>query len=95
MKFFHVKRQIFIKHFSNLKYHVLEFPLWSMETNMTRIHEDVGSIPGLASGLRKGHCCELQGGSTATAPIRPLAWEPPYAVGKALKRQINKIACLY
>ena len=23
----------------------------------------------------------------ATAPIRPLAWEPPYAVGVALKRQ--------
>ena len=22
----------------------------------------------------------------ATAPIRPLAWEPPYAVGAALKR---------
>ena len=26
------------------------------------------------------------------APIRPLAWEPPYAAGAALKRQkINKI----
>ena len=24
-----------------------------------------------------------------TAPIRPLAWEPPYAVGAALKRQIK------
>ena len=23
----------------------------------------------------------------ATAPIRPLGWEPPYAVGVALKRQ--------
>ena len=23
----------------------------------------------------------------ATAPIRPLAWEPPYAVGAALKRK--------
>ena len=27
---------------------------------------------------------------TATAPIRPLAWEPPYAVGAALKRQKGK-----
>jgi len=27
----------------------------------------------------------------ATAPIRPLAWEPPYAVGTALKRQKKKI----
>ena len=23
----------------------------------------------------------------ATAPIGPLAWEPPYAMGEALKRQ--------
>ena len=27
---------------------------------------------------------------TATAPIRPLAWEPPYAAGEALKRQKTK-----
>ena len=26
----------------------------------------------------------------ATAPIRPLAWELPYAIGAALKRQKNK-----
>ena len=26
----------------------------------------------------------------ATAPIRPLAWEPPYAVDVALKRQRKK-----
>ena len=26
----------------------------------------------------------------ATAPIRPLAWEPPYAMGAALKRQKTK-----
>ena len=26
----------------------------------------------------------------ATAQIRPLAWEPPYAVGIALKRQKQK-----
>ena len=26
----------------------------------------------------------------ATAPIRPLAWEPPYAVGAALKRRKKK-----
>jgi len=25
----------------------------------------------------------------ATAPIRPLAWEPPYAMGTALKRPKN------
>ena len=27
----------------------------------------------------------------ATAPIRPLDWEPPYAMGTALKRQKNKL----
>ena len=27
----------------------------------------------------------------ATAPIRPLAWEPPYAAGAALERLKNKI----
>ena len=26
----------------------------------------------------------------AAAPIRPLAWEPPYATGAALKRQKTK-----
>ena len=26
----------------------------------------------------------------AAAPIRPLAWEPPYDVGEALKRQKEK-----
>ena len=26
----------------------------------------------------------------AAAPIRPLAWEPPYAVGKPLKKQKKK-----
>ena len=26
----------------------------------------------------------------ATAPVRPLAWEPPYAMGVALKRQKTK-----
>ena len=29
----------------------------------------------------------LWGRPAATAPIRPLAWEPPYAMGVALKRQ--------
>ena len=28
--------------------------------------------------------------SAATAPIRPLAWEPPYAAGAALKQQKTK-----
>ena len=48
---------------------------------------------GLLSGLRIQHCCELWCRLSATAPIRPLAWEPPYAAGcgpKKDKKQTNK-----
>ena len=32
---------------------------------------------------------------SATAPIGPLAWEPPYAIGVALKKKIfKKFFCL-
>ena len=37
------------------------------------------------SGLRIWHCHELWCGLVAVASIGPLAWEPPYAVGVALK----------
>ena len=30
----------------------------------------------------------------ATAPVQPLAWDPPYAVGVALKRQKKMSAAL-
>ena len=30
------------------------------------------------------HCCGV--GRRATAPIQPLAWEPPYAEGTALEK---------
>ena len=73
-----------------------------METNLTSNHEDTGSIPGL--WVKDQHCCELwcrlqmQLGSgiavaAATAPIQPLAWEPPYAMEVAqekAKRQKKK-----
>ena len=46
----------------------------------------VCSIPGLAlSRLRIPCCCELWCRPAAIAPIRPLAWELPYASGAALK----------
>ena len=42
------------------------------------------------SGLRIWSCRELLHRPVATAPIKPLAWEPPQAAGVALKRQKNK-----
>ena len=79
-------------------------------TNPTRNHEVAGSIPALAQWVNDlgvavscGVGCRcgsdpallwLWRRLAATAPIRPLAWEPPYAMGAAqemAKRQkINK-----
>ena len=49
----------------------------------------------LLSGLRIWHCRELWCRLAATAPIRPLAWEPPCAAGAALKRQKEKRSHLF
>ena len=62
-------------------------------TNPTRNHVVAGSIPGLASGLRIQSCRGLWSRPAATAPIKPLAWESPYATRAALekaKRQKKK-----
>ena len=78
-------------------------------TNLTGNHGVVGSIPGLARwvedhciavscgvGCRRGSdpvLLWLWCRPVATSPIRPLAWEPPYAAEAAqemAKKQTNK-----
>ena len=62
-------------------------------TNLTSIHEDAASISGLAVSCGVGHrhgsdpvLLWLWCRPAATALIRPLAWESPYAMGVALKK---------
>ena len=50
----------------------------------------MGSIPGLALWVKDLALLWLWHRPAATAQIRPLAWEPPYAEGAALKGQKKK-----
>ena len=51
------------------------------------LYEGAGLIPGLTQWVEDPALLWLWCRPAATAPIQPLAWEFPYAIGGALKRK--------
>ena len=92
-------RHLALFFFSIVKYHLVMTFLkiilgsthcGSVATNLTSTHEDAGSIPGFAQGVKDPVLLWLWCRPWATALIQPLAWEPPYAKGATLKTKKKK-----
>ena len=58
--------------------------------NLTSIHEGATSIPGPTRWVKDLVLLCLWCRPAAAAPLRLLAWEPPYAIDVALKRPKRK-----